>query len=74
MSKLYKIQRPLSGDMTDVLIYDEGRRNVSFAPYDNEMKETFQKQGNPPRLYVKGEIKEGYFIIYRIPVKQDYIW
>lgn len=61
ISKIYKMQRPIYGDMTNCFIYDENREDVFELPMDETLTALF---GNDYKIYVKGFIDEdGQFAI-----------
>ena len=61
ISKIYKMQRPIYGDMTNCFIYDEKREDVFELPMDETLTDLF---GDDYKIYVKGFIDEdGQFAI-----------
>lgn len=71
---LYKIQRPLAGDMTKIMVYDEGRRNFNLGEFNEKIKKMFEEHGNPAKMYVKAYIINGELVIDSIPSNQEYNW
>lgn len=59
MSKLevFKVQRPLGGEMTDCLVYNKDQSITFFLPFNEEVKKVFEKEGNPPKLYIIGSLE-----------------
>lgn len=59
--KIYKMQKPIYGDMTNCLIYDERHKDVIELPMDETLSKLF---GDDYKIYVTGYIdEEGKFII-----------
>lgn len=53
--RIYKIQRPIYGDMTNCLVYDEDRENIIELPMDKTLSELL---GNDYKIYVTGYIDD----------------
>lgn len=57
MPEVFKLQRPLGGDMTRVLAYNKSRSVMLQVPFDDDMKAFFGSAGAPLKLYVMGEVQ-----------------
>ncbi len=55
---IFKIQRPLGGDMTRCFVYNEDRSVVGHAPYTPDVARLFPTFGDDQeiRVYVHGSI------------------
>lgn len=61
-TKIYKIQRPIYGDMTNCFIYDEKREDVFELPMDSIISSLFDN--DEFKVYVNGSIdSNGMFMI-----------
>lgn len=57
--RVFKLQRPLAGDMTRCLAYTRTREDLCFVSYDEEMCALFERFGNPEKLYVRARLTRG---------------
>ena len=53
--KIYKIQKPIYGDMTECLVYDEKKDEVFPLAFDKELAKLFK---DDYKIYVEGFIDE----------------
>lgn len=59
MRAVFKVQRPLGGDMGSCLVYDETRTCAATIPYDATWKKCFRLLGDPQKLFVLADVDVG---------------
>lgn len=64
--RMFKLQRPLGGDMSRCLVYTRDRKRTSFVDYDDAMRELFERFGNPEKLYVRARLTSNGFHVYGV--------
>ena len=57
-SEVFKVQRPLGGEMSQCLVYNKDRSIDSPIPYTDEIAELFAQFDNPGRLFVEAWVDE----------------
>jgi hypothetical protein len=51
---IVKVQRPIAGDMDNLLVYDEAKELLHFIPCDSEVgKELLRVMGSDLRVYLR---------------------
>lgn len=75
MTQLFKLQRPVGGDMGYCIAYPASRNPTVQVPYDDDAKALFASKGNPEKLYVNARVsRRGHFFIASVPRNQQREW
>ncbi len=68
---IVKVQKPLEGDMTRVLVYNRDRSYSQLHGYDETLRDIFETTGRL-KFYAHAELENGNLTIYKIVEDRDW--